>query len=234
MHAVLGQIALWAQKVALRSGYLAPTFLWVKDHFHGHRTRRIASFLHAYSFKRGDVVIDAGANIGNVTNALIHRGVTVYAFEPDSVAYNILNRRFGSHSRVFLSQSAVWIRDGYSTLYTHPERRSDPARWTVGSSLFPQKRNVSSDSHSLVPTFDIASFILSLQCTVKLLKMDIEGAEYIIIHHLISTGVIEYVDKLVVELHPPFDEASVNAKEAIAELLRQSPSLADKIDWGWM
>jgi len=55
----------------------------------------------------------------------------------------------------------------------------------------------------LVPTFDLNEFILT-NFTLKdyvVLKLDIEGAEYNVIPHLIDGGAIELITELFIEWH---------------------------------
>src|SRR5215471_19231611 len=44
----------------------------------------------------GDVIIDCGANIGDVTSLFARAGATVYAFEPNPLCFSILSRRFSA------------------------------------------------------------------------------------------------------------------------------------------
>ncbi|MEM1351990.1 MAG: FkbM family methyltransferase, partial [Pseudomonadota bacterium] len=60
----------------------------------------------------GDVVIDCGANIGDVAEPLAETGATVLAYEPDPYAFGRLEARLGERSNVKLHNAAVGVEAG--------------------------------------------------------------------------------------------------------------------------
>jgi FkbM family methyltransferase len=159
--------------------------------------RRIASF----DLKRGDLAIDCGANIGNVTAELARRGAFVYAFEPNPHAFAVLARRLGDSPNVELRRQAVLHRDDTVRLYFHVDAADDPIGSSTGSSVLPFKGNIDPTSYIEVEAIDLSKFVLSLEQPVRILKLDVEGAECPIVHRLIDTGAIERVDVALVEVH---------------------------------
>ena len=57
-----------------------------------------------------DVVIDAGANVGDVTSRCARTGATVHAFEPNPLCHAILKRRFAGLSNVTVHHAGVMDR----------------------------------------------------------------------------------------------------------------------------
>jgi len=77
--------------------------------------RRVA----ALGIAAGDLAIDCGANVGNVTAALASRGAFVHAFEPNPDAFAVLAGRFRDSPSVVLHPQAVLDRAGRARLYLH-------------------------------------------------------------------------------------------------------------------
>ena len=65
--------------------------------------------------------------------------------------------------------------------------------------------SVTDEGEKVVPTFDLAEFIDTYRKPNDeiILKLDCEGAEYVLIPHLIETGAIHHVSTLLLEVHPP-------------------------------
>ena len=159
--------------------------------------RRIAAF----GLDRGDVAIDCGANVGDATFELARTGALVHAFEPNPDAFAILEQRFAGMSAVRLHRQAVLDRAGLARLFLHVDAALDPVASSIGSSLLEFKGNVDPDRFVEVETIDLAEFILALPEPVKVLKLDVEGAECPIVHRLLDTGAIDRVATTVIELH---------------------------------
>ena len=63
--------------------------------------------------------IDCGANVGNITKAMLASVDTVYAFEPNPYAFDRLSSRFSDDSRVHCYPHAVLDKEGMMDLYFH-------------------------------------------------------------------------------------------------------------------
>jgi FkbM family methyltransferase len=159
--------------------------------------RRIAGL----GLRPADVAIDCGANIGTVTAALSRTGAYVHAFEPNPYAYAVLAERFGGEPNVELHPQAVLDRAGTARLHLHVDAVFDPLGASTGSSVLSFKGNVDSETYVEVEAVDLADFVLALDRPVKLVKLDVEGAECPIVHRLLDTGAIDRIDTVLVELH---------------------------------
>ena len=180
----------------------------------------------------GDIVIDCGANVGKITVAFAKSGATIYAFEPDEVAFSELEKNVGHLDNVRCVKSAVSDADGSTKLYHRPDRSEDALLSTQGSSLEGDKENVDEGDFQIVATTDLAAFISKLPGRVACIKMDIEGHEATVLEHLLNSGVLDRIDTLLVETHerkvPGLGEQieSLKPKMAAFEHLR--------IDWNWI
>ena len=70
-----------------------------------------------------------------------------------------------------------------------------------GSSLLKEKQNISGKYFTQVKCIDVSEYIFNLDKQIDIMKLDIEGAEYHIIKHLIETGAINMIDNLFFEDH---------------------------------
>jgi len=68
---------------------------------------------------RNDLVIDCGANIGDVSSAYLKTGCQVIAFEPNPHCVNFMKRRFGKKRNLIIEQKALTDHKGISKLYFH-------------------------------------------------------------------------------------------------------------------
>jgi FkbM family methyltransferase len=170
--------------------------------------------------QEADTVIDCGANVGDMTAVMAEGGATVHAFEPNPHACAVLRKKFEPNPRVQIHEAAVHIADGTLRLYLHENSSEDEVYWSNGSSLLSEKPNVSGERFVEARTIDLAAFIEALPGRVRLLKMDIEGAEVEVLRRLIETGALDKVDVLFVETHekkmPWLAEATARVKADLA------------------
>jgi len=148
--------------------------------------------------RKGDLVIDCGANIGRFAAQFAQRGATVFAFEPHPAAFAALKGRFENAPNVHCFNKAVSREAGRMKLYLRPD--SDSIAATESSSLMAAKDNISTDHFVWVEVVRLVDFIEEIG-RVRFLKMDIEGAEYDVLPDMLDTGANRKVDYIVVETH---------------------------------
>jgi len=173
------------------------------------------------ALKKGDVAIDCGANVGNVTARMASKGATVYAFEPNPYAYNVLSQRFSNATNVHCINKGMLDRDGGVRLYLHENAEEDQVMWSTGSSILAYKGNINKERSVEIEIIDIADFISELGVPVKVLKIDVEGVECALINRLIDTGIIKNIQHALVETHdhkiPELREETDRLRKVIAE-----------------
>jgi FkbM family methyltransferase len=190
--------------------------------------RRVASL----GLRPGELAIDCGANVGDVTAAFARSGAEVHAFEPNPHAFAVLDRCFGTTPNVRLHHEAALDRADRVRLYLHVDTPQDPVRASTGSSLLPFKGNVDAATFLEVDAIDLARFVLDLERPVRVLKLDVEGVECPVVHHMLDTGAIDRVETMFVELHdahiPELRAENARLRERLAE-----EGLTDRVLTDW-
>ena len=149
----------------------------------------------------GDIAIDCGANAGDVSAHWAKSGATVYAFEPNPHAFNILEDRLASWKDVHCFQKAVLDRNEKVKLYFHTRSDEDELYWSQGTSLLAFKSNVLKDKFAEVDAIDLAEFIQQLDADIKVLKLDVEGTESPILRKIIKSNLHRRIEYIFAETH---------------------------------
>tara|TARA_R100000808_G_C2155395_1_gene167789 strand:+ start:15254 stop:15868 length:615 start_codon:yes stop_codon:yes gene_type:complete len=173
----------------------------------------------------GDIVIDCGANIGDITNLFINHGAIVLAYEPNDRAFDVLSNRFKNNRNVRCFKAAVSSSDGVSKLYMHQKSPEDPLKYSTGSSLVSEKSNVNIDDYVEVKTIDLNRIIQKIKNkfkkNIQVLKIDIEGAECDLLEHLLDNGALHDIPYVFVETHekkiPSLRPATEEIKRRVQE-----------------
>jgi FkbM family methyltransferase len=181
--------------------------------------------------RKGDICIDCGANVGEVTEVLARRGATVYAFEPNPHAYAVLSERFADRPNVHCRGEGVYDREDELKLHLHESSDEDEVYWSTGSSLLASKGNVLEDKYVTVPVIDLSAFIRSLEQDVKILKIDVEGAECDILRKMIDEGTLERCERVFVETHDHKMPELVEATDRLREEMRSRGFDHVNLDW---
>jgi FkbM family methyltransferase len=156
----------------------------------------------------GATAVDIGANVGYLTRrfaSMVGATGRVYAFEPDPNTFEFLAFNTRRLSQVCLSREAISDRCGTSTLYLHPAS-------AMSNSLV----NAWDDADPLevpVSTFDAwASGANS--GPISLVKIDVEGAEPLVLRGMHRTLSSEHKPQIIAEFCP----ANLGTRDAEEEL----------------
>jgi FkbM family methyltransferase len=152
----------------------------------------------------GDVVVDCGANRGDITAQLAVEGVVVHAFEPDP--YNIvkLRDRFAGAPNVHLHAAAVGTEAGSIRLMRAANWDANPELASVKSTIVPGGANIAGDAGIDVELIDFPAFLRGLIAShgrVAFVKMDIEGAELDLLEAMLAQGLFADIQLTVAETH---------------------------------
>lgn len=178
----------------------------------------------------GEIAIDLGANVGNVTKKIARPGVLVYAIEPDPNAFAVLKEKFKTNKNVICLNKAASDHSGVSKIYLHQKSNEDPVKWSTASSLIPEKSNVDKDNFIECEVFDIAQLIESLNKPIGLLKIDIEGEEVKVLNKMIDLKLTARVRDIVVETHERVPFLRQPTEELIKKILLNK---IKNIDLSW-
>jgi FkbM family methyltransferase len=155
-----------------------------------------------WDIAESDLFIDAGANIGTISKVVLDSTnfstVPIMAFEPDPEAFLILSKI--SNQRLTKVNQAVWVSEGLTSLYRHKDWEVN--RSHTSSTLVESKSNTDDKNSVLVSTIDFANLLENSSASKITIKMDIEGAEYRVLNHLLRRKTLRKVHRLYCEFHP--------------------------------
>ena len=129
----------------------------------------------------GDTVVDIGANVGFLTRtfaSLVGKSGMVWAFEPDPTTFECLLYNTRTLPQVSAYQVAISDQIGDMTLYLHPTSG-------MSNSLVNAWRG-SSNITVTTSTLD-ALMTRSISAPVRLIKIDVEGAELLVLYGMQET-----------------------------------------------
>ncbi|MBF9033459.1 FkbM family methyltransferase [Rhodobacterales bacterium HKCCE2091] len=156
----------------------------------------------------GDIVVDLGANVGDISARLAATGATLHAFEPDPETFGHLAARLGHLPNVTLHNAAAGGRDGSATLFRPPswaeeDRRRSASKANSVAAMAEARGFVPSGE---VPVVDFARFLNGLPDVAQLVKVDIEGAEWELIEAVMDRAPDRF-RAMFVETHERVDRA---------------------------
>lgn len=183
-----------------------------------------------FRLTKNSIVIDCGANVGHITSYLSLTGATIYAFEPDPIAFKILKEKFGNKKNITCINKGVWDKNTMLKIYRHQEMLKE-TDFTVSSSIVPEKKNVSNQSATEIEVIDLPGFIQTFNKKIDLIKMDIEGAEIEILNKIISTGAQNLFKKMYVETHETKIHSQKEELEQIKKQLIEKGITNIKLNW---
>ncbi len=178
-----------------------------------------------------DIAIDCGANVGKITRIFAEKGATVYAFEPNPDAFDVLQRTFQDAPHVRCIPKGVLDCNGVLPLYLHQGFDRDPVYYSTSSSLLDCKYNIDTSAFVWVDVIDLSEFIQSLNARVRVLKIDVEGVECRILRRLIDRDLLAKIDYLFVETHDHKIPELVRETEALRAYIRANRIQGVDLNW---
>lgn len=148
------------------------------------------------------LIFDCGANIGLATiffKWLYPRSV-IHSFEPDRPTFEVLQHNVESNrlSDVHLHNAALSGDAGATEFYVSASRDG-----SLLMSMDPHRASGGDAKKTIVEGVKLSAFMNGGD--VDLLKLDVEGAERLVIRDLVETGAIRRVKELVMEYHHHVD-----------------------------
>jgi len=156
------------------------------------------------TLRPGDIAIDLGANVGDISSRLLASGADVIAFDPEPWAIAALEKRFADEPRFTLHNAAVGCAEGTVSLMRADDFDGDEAKASVKSTIVEGGRAVSGGQFVEVRMINFVDFLRNLVARhgdVQFIKMDIEGAELDLLDALDAADLLNRVRCIVVETH---------------------------------
>jgi len=177
------------------------------------------------------IFIDCGANVGHISKLVSITGATIYAFEPNQIAFEILQRRVRNKKNVIVIQKGVWHENASLLLFHHKDSQNNEAAFTVGSSIIQNKMNINTEKAERIEVIDLVEFIQKLGKKISLIKLDVEGAETKILEKIMKTKAYMLFDKMYVETH----ESKIPLQKKDLDVIRKEMILKGvkniKLNW---
>lgn len=145
---------------------------------------------------KGDVVVDIGAFKGEEAYWCGRRGIEIHCFEPYPMFAEKIRTLFGSDPNVHLYEVAAWKENGRATFF-----KPEEDWFSSGGSIIDGKIHSDKTDPVEVETRDIGDFLVKLDKPVKLLKIDAEGAEWVIMERILEEFGFERIEHVYIEDH---------------------------------
>ena len=167
--------------------------------------------------------------------------ICAVGFEPNVIQRDRLEQLENSYREVgfpctIFTETAIYGEEKYLTFYRDDRERDENHEW--GSSLVKWKTDMTATSYEVlaINTCSFMHTIMHKWHSVNyneaksriMVKMDIEGAEFVVIPHLIVKGCLCYMNYMTLEWHNGMAEPDINAAE-IMEMLRSTSKYAEKL-----
>jgi FkbM family methyltransferase len=183
----------------------------------------------------GDLVIDCGANLGEIAGPLAETGAHVHAFEPDPYNFAKLTERLGHLPNVTLHQSAVGTSAGTVRLMRAANWDENPDQASVKSTIITGGRNISDAEGIDVALIDFPAFLQALIAqhgSISFLKMDIEGAELDLLEEMERQDLFAPIRLTVAETHErKFKDLRPRFEALRARITEAYPITKVNLDW---
>jgi hypothetical protein len=150
-----------------------------------------AHAVHSISSFETDIVVDLGCcsyargnRVEDSIQTLVRRfkpGI-LFGFDPHPALLEAVGNVYGT--TVITARRAAWTGEG-----------------TVGVVINGNCTHVDTDEEQAAKSFDLAAWVRMLPDTKIVLKVDIEGAEYVLLPYLIEQGLMDRFSRVLVEWH---------------------------------
>jgi FkbM family methyltransferase len=190
----------------------------------------IQLFPWLFRLNKNSIIIDCGANRGHISSYLSLTGATIYAFEPDPIAFVQLVKRCSRRKNVNCINKGVWDKNAVIKLYRHREMKGQ-SDFTVSSSIIDEKKNIKPASAIGVEVIDLVEFMQSLSKKIDLIKIDIEGAEIQVLKKIIETRAYALFKTMYVETHETKIPGQKEELEKIKKELKRKEITNIKLNW---
>lgn len=146
------------------------------------------------------VIVDAGSNIGMsvLFFKLLYPNSRIMAFEASPDSFAALEKNISENKLVNVTAfpKALSDKEGHITFYQDASRP-----WSGSNSIIAERMQKVSDDRKRaieIPTIKLSDMLTE---RVDFMKIDIEGAEHLVMHDLAASGKLKLIDQIVMEYH---------------------------------
>ena len=150
------------------------------------------------TINENSIVLDFGAHIGEVSDYFLRKNCKVFAYEPSLSSFKNLKKLEKNKNFKCFNIGLSNIKE---TKYLYNKFANNISFLSQGSSVFKKKYKNSKNYEKC--SFDTLDNILKKFEYVNLMKIDIEGSEYLIIDDLLKN--IDKFDLCLIETHDKYD-----------------------------
>jgi FkbM family methyltransferase len=188
-----------------------------------------------------NIFLDCGTNICQgliqfYNNGIIDNTYEIHTFEPNSEGCRVKERIAKIIEQTPLNittyDSAVWIEDGYISFnqeYGVSSTTGEIDLAGVMSSIDGVGINTPGFKNKMtVPSINFSRFVSELPSDSNIIcKMDIEGAEFQVLRHMIKEGTISLIKEIYIEFHKRY--VPIESAETEMELVNTISNLGVKV-----
>lgn len=157
----------------------------------------------------GDIALDLGANVGDLTALMATGGATIHAFEPEPETFGLLTERFKDAPHVHPRNAAVADYNGTAQLVLPASFADIPRSASKAASIAHDRYRTGNHLEAQTDVVDIVEVVRALPARPKLIKIDIEGAEWTVLEALRGAGLLAGGTCLFVETHERMDPTTL-------------------------
>ena len=180
-----------------------------------------------------NVYVDVGANVGETLAnfGASHPDFELFAIEPNPALLPSIAHQAAKIQRlVTIIAAAAWVKDGTVPLFQSTRHESSTViegKTTHQDLGWPP---IDYSRSTEVPCFDFSEWLSkNFRGTTLVVKMDIEGAEYLVLRKMLADGSLRLVDQLFCEWHA--DRLSTISNEEHISLRRQVAAITQLKKW---
>jgi len=172
----------------------------------------------SYSLSEDSIVMDVGGYEGKWTSDIFSKyKCFVYVFEPVQSFYNNIVKKFNGKDKIKLFNYALSNKNGNTKMCVNKDR----------SSMFVGKLN------SEINMRDISEVIEELNLnTIDLIKINIEGAEYDLLDHIIEKNILTKFKNIQVQFHNFYPNAK-ERRDTIRKFLNETHEISFDYPFIW-
>lgn len=166
--------------------------------------------------KKGDLVFDVGANVGNRTELFLYLGALVVAVEPQEVCLQELRRRYKADKRVIILEQALGAQTGQAKmmLCNRSGASSFSDKWIEQVKASGRFQDCNWDSNMIVAVSTLDKLIENYG-EPAFCKIDVEGYE-----HQVLLGLSRPIRALSFEFTPEFIEPAIESINHVSRMGR--------------